>query len=590
MQSVRRAQGTHRWAALLGGVLLAACGTADTVPEQPEGTTRQSLVSQWPRQAQWDATLKVPLCTEADWICEAGIGLVDKCGTSPSWTELNQPNTLDACADGSACGPTSINRLSVYTEDGSQLTQGRQVTVEAAVWGVSGIPIFVDFYFAPDAGQPVWTLISSTQLTNSSDNIKAHYTLPTGASVQAVRAAVRVEGVASPCTSGPYDERDDLAFTVAPPYVTGARVTHLAPGANHSLALREDGTLWGWGSTESGQLGRLLWGFYPIPSQVMVLSGVKAIASTEYTSFAVREDGTVWAWGHNTYGLLGDKGANNPTYVTTPVQVLGLSNVTALSVGGNFALALKSNGTVWAWGHNEYGQLGDGTTVNQTRPVRVAGLADVTAISAGPVHALALKSNGTVWSWGSNDFGQLGDGTFTARSLAARVLGIGAVTSIDAGGRYSLAMRGTRELWGWGYRAEGHLGDGTFDSLVEPRTTPGQSHVFAPGDHALLNGGPSTGIVVERTSGMVWTWGKNRSGEACQGQSYQVPSPTLVQGLTGVTNAAGSYNNNSTWSPFTLFSRVDGSVWGCGSNINQQLGVGNTGPWEYRAPVKSLMP
>ncbi|MBI5238810.1 MAG: hypothetical protein HY887_10405, partial [Deltaproteobacteria bacterium] len=133
-----------------------------------------------------------------------------------------------------------------------------------------------------------------------------------------------------------------------------------------------------------------------------------AIAGGWYHTIALKNDGTVWTWGWNYYGQLGD---GTTTDRLTPVQVSGLTNVTAIASVYDHTIALKNDGTVWTWGANWYGQLGDGTTTNKSAPVQVSGLTSVTAIAGGNKHTIALKNDGTVWAWGANWAGQLGDGT-----------------------------------------------------------------------------------------------------------------------------------------------------------------------------------
>ena len=162
-------------------------------------------------------------------------------------------------------------------------------------------------------------------------------------------------------------------------------------------------------------------------------------------SIALKSYGTVWAWGYNYYGQLGD-GTNKDR--DTPVQVSGLSGVIAIAGGDGHTIALKSDGTVWAWGSNDSGQLGDGTTTNRNTPVQVSDLSGVTAIPCGGNHSIALKSDGTVWAWGDNYHGQLGDGTTdTERHTPVQVLGSGGVgflsgvTAIAGGGLHTIALK-----------------------------------------------------------------------------------------------------------------------------------------------------
>ena len=189
-------------------------------------------------------------------------------------------------------------------------------------------------------------------------------------------------------------------------------------GPNYALALRDDGTVWLWGnnlgqmSDDSGTL-RLT------PMQVPGLEGITAIAAYHH-SLALHEDGTVWAWGMNNSGLLGD---GTTALRNSPVKVKGLDKVISVSAGAGHSMALREDGTVWTWGANSCGQLGNGIitgvddgindcyTINPT-PNKVQNLSDIVAISAGTAHSLALKKDGSVWAWGWNMNGELGDGTF----------------------------------------------------------------------------------------------------------------------------------------------------------------------------------
>ena len=190
------------------------------------------------------------------------------------------------------------------------------------------------------------------------------------------------------------------------------------------------------------------------------------IAGGRVHAIALKSDGTVWAWGYNAYGQLGD--GTTAWSRPTPVQVSGLSGVTAIAAGGYHTIALKSDGTVWTWGANGNGQLGDGTTTERKTPVQVSGLSSVTAIAAGSSHTIALKSDGTVWTWGANGSGQLGDGTNTERTTPVQVSGLSGVTAISGGESHTITLKSDGTVWTWGANASGQLGDGTYTS----RTTP----------------------------------------------------------------------------------------------------------------------
>ncbi|MBI5237580.1 MAG: putative Ig domain-containing protein, partial [Deltaproteobacteria bacterium] len=155
-------------------------------------------------------------------------------------------------------------------------------------------------------------------------------------------------------------------------------------------------------------------------------------------TIALKNDGTVWAWGWNNYGQLGDGATIDRT---TPVQVSGLTNVTAIAGGAEHTIVLKNDGTVWAWGRNIYGQLGDGTTIDRTTPVQVSTLTNVNAIAGGGEHTIVLKNDGTVWAWGWNIYGELGDGTTIQRTTPVQVSGLTNVTAIAGGWLHTIAIK-----------------------------------------------------------------------------------------------------------------------------------------------------
>jgi alpha-tubulin suppressor-like RCC1 family protein len=199
-------------------------------------------------------------------------------------------------------------------------------------------------------------------------------------------------------------------------------VITIATGAQNPLVIKSDGTVWAWGFNNHGQLGDGTTTDRYFPVQVIDLSDVISVASNPNSdnSYALKADGTVWAWGNNTYGQLGD---DTNTERTTPVQVQTLSAVTAIAAGGGTGYALKSDGTVWAWGNNDTLQIGDGTTTNRLTPVQVPNLSGIIAITAENRSGFALRADGAVWGWGLNDLGQLGDGTNTNQGTPVRVHG-----------------------------------------------------------------------------------------------------------------------------------------------------------------------
>ena len=243
-------------------------------------------------------------------------------------------------------------------------------------------------------------------------------------------------------------------------------VADIAAGVDYSLTVKSDGTVWGWGNNNDNQLGvtnSLLGPFLrSSPVQMSGSTNSKMAAGGDRHSLVLRNDGRVWATGNNSNGQLGD---GTTTKRTTPVQLSNPINITAIAAGANHSLALKNDGTVWAWGLNTNGQLGDGTMTQRTSAVQVSGLTGVESVTAGAAYgsafSVALKSDGTVWSWGLNSSGQLGDNSTVQRTSAVQASGLNDVTSVSAGGSHTVALRADGTVWAWGNNGSGQLGDGT---------------------------------------------------------------------------------------------------------------------------------
>ena len=277
--------------------------------------------------------------------------------------------------------------------------------------------------------------------------------------------------------------------------VTGLTgVTAIATTDLHNLALKTDGTVWAWGNNDAGQLGNGTNTESNVPVQVNGLTAVMALVAGADHSIALKTDGTVWAWGGNQYVQLGNGtiiGAN------TPGPVSGLTGVTAVAGAAFHSLALKSDGTVWAWGFNLRGESGNGTYATtapfgSSTPGAVTGLVGVKAISAGTYHSLALKNDQTVWAWGHNQYGQLGDGTNTSINIPLQVPGLSAV-AIAGGGHHSLVLLSDGTVRAWGYNGPGELGNCTYTDSSTPVVVRGLTGVTAIGEgatHSLALGNP----------------------------------------------------------------------------------------------------
>jgi hypothetical protein len=245
--------------------------------------------------------------------------------------------------------------------------------------------------------------------------------------------------------------------------ITGA----LAAGDNHTLALKEDGTVWAWGANNLGQVGNGTMTHQSSP--VQVLTGVVAIAAGGEHSLAVKADGSVWGWGRNTNSQLGD----GTTFTRlSPVQSTGITTAVQVAAGSNHTLVLMADRTVWAMGANSLGQIGDGTTTQRTTAVPVLGLSGATTIAAGTDVSAAIVSDaagaGWVATWGKNTVGQLGDGSLLTR-LSPLLVALGApATGLAAGGDMLVALRADGQLATWGGNAFGQLGIGNTTASATP--------------------------------------------------------------------------------------------------------------------------
>ena len=253
------------------------------------------------------------------------------------------------------------------------------------------------------------------------------------------------------------------------------------------------------------------------------------------SSVVLRADGTVWTAGDNSVGELG---SGNFTSATTPVQALGLAGCVAVSSGYYHVLALKGNGSVWSWGYNNYGQLGSGNGgINYSIPAQVTGLSGIVAVAGGGFHSLALKNDGSVWSWGYNAVGQLGDWTSTDRAMPVQVQGLPTnIVAVAAGGYHSLALDSGGNLYGWGYNNEGELGLGHNVSMLNPQyITNGVAAIGAGQFHTLY----------VRTNGTVWATGANNLGQLGNNTTNTTLTPVQVSGLTNASSVAAGYNFSS---------------------------------------------
>jgi alpha-tubulin suppressor-like RCC1 family protein len=314
------------------------------------------------------------------------------------------------------------------------------------------------------------------------------------------------------------------------PVTTGlTMVTAAASGTYANYALRTDGTVWSWGLDSNGQLGTgTPLADSHVPVQIPGLSGVTSLAAGTASVYALKADGTVWAWGAGDSGQLGDNTRNDSS---VPVQVSGLTGVTAITASDANGFALKSDGAVWAWGEGSGGELGNGASlVDALVPAQIAGLSHVTAIAGAAESAYALAA-GTVMSWGDNTYGQLGNGTTTASRVPIAIAELTGVTALSASYFDGYALHSDGSLSAWGVNNHGELGNGILTSTLVPVAVPGLTAVTA------VEGRGSDASAL-RADGSVLTWGYNGFGGLGNGSTVDASTPVVVPGLSNVVGLA----------------------------------------------------
>ena len=362
------------------------------------------------------------------------------------------------------------------------------------------------------------------------------------------------------------------------PISTLSNVISVSAGLNYSLALLNNGIVKSWGQNTSGQLGNNSTTNSSLPVNVLNITNPIAIFAGSTHALALLQNGTVSAWGSNNNGQIGD---NTTTQRNTPVTVFGINNAIAISAGLNFSLALLSDGTIKAWGLNTFGQLGDGTTTQRNIPVFVSGINNAVAIYASSEgHAMALLSDGTIRAWGRNNFGQLGNNTTTNSSIPVTVSGINTAVKIKATSYSSFALLSDGTLMSWGYNNVGQLGNNTTNNSSIPIPVLNSSNVID------ISCGYDHSIALH-SDGTVKTWGLNTNGQL--GDNTTISKSVLTNVLTSSSDSNQLNNirthytsnwNSVCWSSFlNLFVAVGSGDY---NSINRIMTSTNGINWTLR--------
>jgi alpha-tubulin suppressor-like RCC1 family protein len=320
------------------------------------------------------------------------------------------------------------------------------------------------------------------------------------------------------------------------------------------------GSLWGWGTNTSGQLADGTTTNRSTPVQTVSLSiNWKDMSGSGYGGMGIKTDGTLWTWGYNDSGQLGDGTTTNRS---SPVQVAG---TTWKKVSGGLRQtvgAIKTDGTLWTWGSSTNGELGDGTTVSKSSPVQIAGTT-WKDVSSGQYNISGLKTDGTLWIWGHNSYGQLGDNTYTPKSSPIQLSGTTWKQAALSGMQHSVSIKTDGTIWVWGYQRWGNLANtAVFDAFS---ITPSQ---IAGNTWKMVTCGMYHTVAI-KTDGTLWTWGRNQYGQLGDNNSENdtgkyTPAQTVTSGTNWKMVSAGHSH--------TVAVKTDGTLWTWGYNSNGILG------------------
>jgi alpha-tubulin suppressor-like RCC1 family protein len=318
----------------------------------------------------------------------------------------------------------------------------------------------------------------------------------------------------------------------------GTNWSSVSIGQQHSAAIKTDGVLWTWGNNACGRLGDSTITARSSPGTIASGTNWSSVSSGLYHTAAIKTDGTLWTWGSNAYGRLGD---GTTTYRSSPGTTAGGgTNWSSVSGGQSHTAAVKTDGTLWTWGNNACGRLGDSTITCRSSPGTTAGGGtNWSSVSGGSSHTVGVKTDGTLWTWGWNCRGQLGDGTITARNSPRTTAGGGTNwSSVSGGYSHTAAIKTDGTLWTWGSNAYGRLGDGTTTYRSSPGTTAGGGTNWSS-----VSGGQSHTAAV-KTDGTLWTWGNNACGRLGDSTITARSSPGTTAG--GGTNWSSVSSSNFT--------------------------------------------
>ena len=351
-------------------------------------------------------------------------------------------------------------------------------------------------------------------------------------------------------------------------------------GTDHITLLKPDGSAWSWGLNTSGQLGNNTTNNTFLPVSVVGGHSFTKIFSCFYVTHALKSDGSAWSWGYNQYGPIGD---NSAFFRSSPVSVVGGHSFTKLCGGDLHTVGLRGDNTAWSWGYNYYGQLGDNTSADKSSPVSVVGGHVFTDIQAGAFQfTIGLRSDNTVWSWGNNSYGSLGDNTTTKKATPTSVVGGHLFTKIATGQTTVLALKSDGSMWAWG---NNYVGDGTAIMRSSPVSVLG-NHSFV----AMAGTGQNNFAI--KADGSMWGWGNGSTYVGDLGGVVRL-SPVSVVGNHSFISLFAARDNTQVYaiktdgSIWSMGANTFGELGACNLiNRSSPVSVTQTSPCNF----KNLIP
>lgn len=374
----------------------------------------------------------------------------------------------------------------------------------------------------------------------------------------------------------------------------GTQIKQIAAGNRHNVAILNDGTVYAWGFNCTGQVGNGKSGVHSdveVPVCVETIKNIVQVAAGNNFSLALAEDGTVYGWGCNTCSQLG--GVDTEKRYTTPIRIEGISDVNAIDAGDNYSMALKKDGSVWTWGVNINGQLGNGRFTRSMVPIQVLDpedvtgfLSDIVHIEAGVRTVVVMKTDGTIRCWGDGEYGQIGKGVamhgpgttlpFKSFDKSDPTGYVTDVCGVAEGRCFTTILKKVNTVYSWGLNRHGEIGVGDYKPELNPgventsdfmTTFPHPLKVMGLDDVVKITAGMNHTVALKK-DGSVWTWGYNKimgNGVLGVGDTDGSNVPICVERLSDIRDIITGFNHNFAISK-------DGTIWAWGNRNNGRLG------------------